>query len=435
MFFDARAAKLLKSGEHMVIDGCSGLRLVVSSSRKTWIYRYKAADGRMKQVAIGQWPAMPVQAAAAQWQALRERRGDGADPAADRKATRRAEQSKVAAPALYSVSLLADDYISGHLVAHRKAAGAQAAKAMLLQLLEEQAEFAAMPAEAVTRAVAFKVLESKKTTPTVAAKLRSLLGGAWDYALDAGLLDGEVPNWWRVVMKGRLKSKGKLVGGAHQGQQRRVLRPGEVGTLLAWLPNMHALGRDATQMYLWTCARGVEILGMRPEHVTQEADGWWWTVPKQLTKNARFEGGVDLRVPLIGRALEIVRRRREAVGASGWLFEDARGEQYEQHDFSTYIYNLQPHSPKVKDRQSEGGLVLPVANWSPHDLRRTGRTLLAALGCIDEIAEAIIGHMPKAIVGIYNAYTYDQERRHWLGRLSAHLESLAPGQESLPARP
>lgn len=423
MFFDARAAKLLKPGEHLVIDGCPGLRLAVSATRKTWIYRYKSADGRMKQVAIGQWPAMPVQAAAVQWQALREQRDGGADPAAERKAARKAEQSTVPAPSVYTVSLLVDGYITGHLVVHRKAAGAQAAKAMLLTLLEEQPEFASMPAVAVTRAVAFTVIESKKATPTAAAKLRSLLGGAWDYALDAGRLDGEVPNWWRVVMKGRLKSKGKLVGGEHQGQQRRVLRPGEVSTLLAWLPNMHALGSDATQMYLWTCARGVEILGMRPEHVAEEADGWWWTVPKQLTKNARFREGIDLRVPLIGRTLEIVQRRVAAVGESGWLFADERGEQYEQKDYSTYIYSLQPYSEKVARRQGEG-LVIPVSGWTPHNLRRTGRTLLASLGCRDEIAEAIIGHLPKDIVGVYNAYSYDAERRHWLGLLSAHLELL-----------
>ena len=61
MFFDARKAKQLKPGEHILVDGCSGLRLVVTTSRKTWTYRYKTVDGKIKQVAIGQWPAMSVQ--------------------------------------------------------------------------------------------------------------------------------------------------------------------------------------------------------------------------------------------------------------------------------------------------------------------------------------------------------------------------------------
>ena len=425
MFFDARAAKLLQPGQHLVVDGCLGLRLMVSASRKTWIYRYKSpADGRMKQVSIGQWPAMPVQAAAAQWQALRDQRGTGTDPGQQRRAERKALRGEDDAPTAYTVRRLVQDYIDGHLALNRKEAGLLAARRALARLLEESPDFAARAADSIKRADAFDVLDARKAAPTSAQKLRSLLGAAWDYALDAGRLDGDTPNWWRAVMKGRLKSLGKRIGGEHVGQQRRVLRPGEIATLLAWLPNLHATGRDALQLYLWTCARGAEIFGMRPEHITQEPDGWWWTVPKNQTKNAKSQQAVDLRVPLIGRALEIVQGRVAAVGASGWLFADDKGKQYRQHFFSTYIYNLQPYSPKVTGRQG-AGLVLPVANWSPHDLRRTGRTLLASLGCRDEIAEAVIGHMPKDIVGVYNAYSYDAERRHWLGLLAAHLEGLA----------
>lgn len=425
MLFDARAAKLLKPGEHMTIDGCPGLRLVVSATRKTWIYRYKSpADGRMKQVAFGQWPAVSVQSAASQWEQLRDQRGTGIDPGQQRRSERQAQLGIDDTPKAYTVRQLVKDYVEGHLSASRKPAGLLAARRALDKLLDDDKDFAGRVAESIKRADAFGILDARKATPTAAAKLRSMLGAAWDYALDAGRLDGDTPNWWRAVMKGRLKSRGKRIGGEHQGQQRRVLRPGEIATLLAWLPNLHSIGRDALQLYLWTCARGGEIFGMRPEHITHEADGWWWTVPKNETKNAKSLEAVDLRVPLIGRALDIVQRRMAAVGPSGWLFEHGQGQQYTQHFFSTYIYNLQPYSPKVVNRQGEG-LVLPVSGWSPHDLRRTGRTLLASLGCRDEIAEAVIGHMPKDIVGTYNAYSYDAERRHWLGLLAAHLEGLA----------
>jgi hypothetical protein len=155
-------------------------------------------------------------------------------------------------------------------------------------------------------------------------------------------------------MKGRLKSKGKIVGGQHVGRQKRALREREISTLLNWLPNMHDNGRDTTQMYLWTCTRGAEFLAMRPEHVTEESDGWWWTCPKALTKNARHPDATDLRVPLVGRALKIVKRRLEAVGKSGWLFEGEEGEQYRQHQFSTYIYDLQPYSAKRKRHGTDG---------------------------------------------------------------------------------
>lgn len=427
MYFDPRSAKTLQPGQHLVIDGCQGLRLMASATRKTWIYRYKDDNGRMKQVAIGQWPALSVQAAVAQWQELRAQRSAGADPVAQRKRER--AQRKQDPVQAYTVGRLVQDYIVGHLHHSRAAAGALAAERALQAVLQDQ-DFAALPAQDVTRGVAFAVIDARKATPTAAQKLRSLLGAAWDYALDAGRLDGDAPNWWRAVMQGKLKSKGKMVGGQHVGPQRRTLRAEEVGQLLAWLPNMHPLGRDVTVLYLWTCARGVEIVGIRPEHLQTEAGVLWWTVPRAQTKNARFAHAVDLRVPLLGLAREVVQRRVASVGQSGWLFEDVRGEQYTQHDFSSYIYHLQPHSAKAKRRQSVG-LVLPVAHWSPHDLRRTGRTALAALGCPEAVAEAILGHLPRGIVGVYDRHSYDAERLLWLGRLSDYWAALPP----LPARP
>ena len=36
MHFDPRKAKLLKAGEHMLVEGCPGLRLEVSTSRQMW---------------------------------------------------------------------------------------------------------------------------------------------------------------------------------------------------------------------------------------------------------------------------------------------------------------------------------------------------------------------------------------------------------------
>lgn len=412
MQFDARQAKALQPGQHMVVGGCPGLRLEVTPSTKTWTYRYKSPiDGRMKQTALGQWPAMGIMEAAQAWQDKRQQRSTGEEPG---------RRQKTAPARIYTVGELVEGYLTGHIDASRSDAAALAARRRLEAAIEPIADRAA---SSIRRGDAFDLLEAHKGTPTAAAKLRGLLGGAWDYALDAGRLDGDVPNWWRVVMRGRLKSKGKIIGGEHRGQARRVLRAEEIRALLSWLPNMHQLGRDCVVMYLWTATRGVEFLGMRPEHVAKERDGWWWTCPKSATKNARYAEAVDLRVPLIGATMEVIRRRLTGVGSSGYLFEDARGEQYTQHDFSTYIYSLQPYSAKAAAREGEG-LVLPVTNWTPHDLRRTARTLLASIGCPNEVAEAIMGHMPAEIVGVYNLHSYDAERRHWLTLLSQRLEAL-----------
>jgi len=421
MFFDARAAKLLKPGEHLVVAGCSGLRLVATKTFKTWIYRYRESISKLlKQTQIGHWPAMPASAAVTKWQELREARQSGDNPQELQQIERGVFPIEVSEPA-YTVQNLVADYVSGQLHDQRKPAGALAAERALDKFLIDFPSLASKAVSEVIRTDCFDVIEARKELPTAAEKLKSLLALAWDYQIDAGRI--EVPNWWRMVFKNKLQSKGKIIGGEHEGRMRRVLSQPEVATLLAWLPNMHSLGRDTTVMYLWTCARGSEILSMKPEHIKREGKQWWWTVPIALTKNAAVKDAVDLRVPLFGRALEVVQRRVKEVGESGWLFEDVRGEQYTQHDFSTFIYNLQPYSNKTKERQGEG-LVLPVSGWTPHNLRRTSRTALAALKCPQEVGEAIVGHMPTAIIATYNLHTYDDERVEWLGKLNQWLEQI-----------
>lgn len=431
MYFNTRAAKELQPGQHLLVDGCPGLRLVAVGTKKTWTYRYKNAAGKMKQVALGEWGALDFQKAAARYNDLKDLRATGVDPVEHKKQSK--AEARERKPVVYTVRAVVADYLAGHVYVERSAASAKAARSALERLLAEEPAFADSAAKDVDRGVAFTVLDARKSTPTAAAKLRSLLGAAWSYAHDAGRLDGSVPNWWREVMRGRLKSKGKIIGGEHVGRKRRNLSGPEVGLLLGWLPNMHAIGQDATWLYLATGMRGVEIFGMRPEHIGAEADGWWLTLPKELTKNERFADAVDHRVPLVGRTLEIVRRRMTAVGASGYLFETVRAggaKQYSQHFFSTYVYSLQPYSEKVR-RRAGAGLVCPVTHWTPHNLRRTARTALAMLGCPDEVGEAVLGHMPDVMVATYNSHTYDAEKRRWLVILAEWLEH----QAGLPALP
>jgi integrase len=130
----------------------------------------------------------------------------------------------------------------------------------------------------------------------------------------------------------------------------------------------------------------------------------------------------DLRVPLVGRAAAIVRRRLPGV-RNGWAFPSVgRSGHIEQKALGVAVWT---HMPGCESRPEWERQRLPVAGWAPHDLRRTGRTLLAALGCPGEIAEAILGHMLPGIQAVYNRHAYDAERLDWLTRLAARLEVLA----------
>lgn len=428
MYFDARAAKLLKPGEHMTIADHPGLRLECTVTRRTWIYRYKSPiDGKMKQSKIGAWPAMSPAAAIVEWERLRAVRDSGRDVAAEKKAARTMARSvsegSLPQPGPYTVRRLCDDFLVGHIERKRTAKGAKEVRRMFDTML---GDFADLRPEEVTRARAFDLLDSHAHIPVQAAKLRSELGAAWDYGLDSGRLDPAIANWWRQIMRGRLQSRGKMIEGKPIGEVKRVLSEVEVGELIRWLPNFSRVVADVLTLYLWTGTRGSEIVSMEAGEIQEESSCLWWTIPKEKTKNAKRAGATDLRVPLFGQAEQIVRRRL-AVAGSGYLFPSRFGGSIEQKAIQTAVFYHQPYSktrPKAKRAR------LTVTHWAPHDLRRTVRTILASMGCPNEVAESILGHMLPGVQGVYNRHTYDKERHEWLDKLSARLEALASTRPS-----
>jgi integrase len=432
MSFDARAARALEPGKYLTSPEHPGLRLAATESGHTWSYRYRSpVDDRLRQVKIGAWPATSVHAAIVAWEGLRARREAGEDPAevvrsaraAERDAARAARERRAAAK--YTVADVAREYLEGHVVHHWKPKGATELGRMFERMLGDTA---VIPATELTRAQAFALIEGwAKKAPVQAGKLRTQLGAAWEYAYDAGRLEETVPNWWPRILKGRVKSKGKKIGGEHVGTSRRFLSADEVARLVRWMPNFPALLEDVLTLYLWTGTRGAEICGITGAEVALEGDGvLWWTIPKERTKNARFPDAVDLRVPLFGRARLVVERRKARFDAGPLFPARVKGEPrgVGQKTIQSSVWTYQPYSETTPEWERPR---LPVTHWAPHDLRRTARTLLAALGCPNEIAEAVLGHMPRGIVGVYNRHTYDKERAAWLKQLSDHLESLAMG--------
>jgi integrase len=421
MPFDARAAKLLQPGEHLILPEHPGLRLSATASRRSWIYRYKSpVDSGMRQVKLGEWPAMSYPQAALEWEKKRNERTAGVDPQLQKKTARRharaAAEAEQAKP--YSVADLVQDYLSGHIDLARKPKG----RAEVRRVLEANTvKIAERPAALLLRSEAFELLQGLADRPVLAGQVRQEMGAAWDFGLDSGKLPENTPNWWRQIMRGKLRTKGKKISGKHIGAVKRVLSEQEIGELLNWMPNFSKTIADALTLYFWTGTRGAEIMSMEKGEITEEPTGLWWTLPKEKTKNARHATATDLRVPLIGRAKAVVLRRREQ--ADRFLFPALTADRtMEQKVIQGGVYYHQPYS---KTRSVRERPRLTVTHWAPHDLRRSVRTLLASMGCPAEVAESVLGHMLPGIQGVYNRHSYDAERLDWLTRLDAKLEQLA----------
>lgn len=430
MTFDARAAKALQPGQHLISPDYPGLRLEAFTDRTTWTYRYKSpVDGRMRQTKIGTWPAMSIHAAVVAWEGLRAAREGGSDLAAEAKQAKR--QARAEAEALreqakreaYTVADVARDYLEGYIERNRAPKGAAEVRRMFAKMLGELGK---RPAVSLTRADAFDLIQTiSGKAPVQAKRLRADLGAAWDYAYDSGRLKDDCPNWWRQILHGKIKSKGKIVQGERVGTSKRVLTPEEVGRLINWLPHFSSRMEDALVLYLWTGVRGAEIVSMEGKEVVAEGDQLWWIIPKAKTKNARHAGAGDLRVPLFGRAREVVSRRKACHG-DGWLFPMKQANGRVTHALQkTITETVWRYQPYCTLKSEENRPRLTVTHWAPHDLRRTARTMLASLGCPHEVGESILGHMVPGVAGIYNLHAYDAERAEWLKKLSDRLEALA----------
>jgi integrase len=424
MKFNAKLMHQLEPGANVSIDGFPGLRMAVTANTRTWTYRYRSpVNEALRQAKIGHWPAMPYSEAIAEWQRLKTLRDSGVDPSTDKRQKPALEPVIESKP--YTVEALCLEYLSGPIDRNRSSKSAANARYMILKGIKPISQF---DPGSITRNQAFTLIEEKsKKAPVAASTLKSELGSAWEYAIDAGRLSADTPNWWRQILRNRIKSAGRMRDGKRT-KTKRVLSDTEVGLLLRWLPHAPVIMRDVCTMYLWTGTRGAESMAMKGSEVAVEPDGVWWIVPKEKTKNARIDGATDLRVPLIGRALEIVTRRMELYG-KGYLFpgRDVKKNKT-QKVMSEMVASFQPYA---QIKKSDKYPAMPVTHWALHDLRRTTRTKLAALGCQRDVAESIIGHVLGGVEGTYNLHAYDQERRVWLTRISDHFELCASNQPSV----
>lgn len=426
--FDARTASKLESGQHIAFDDFPGLRLQATQTRRTWTYRYKSPiDGNMRQVKLGGWPAMPLAAAVAEWEKRRRERDAGHDPALAKRRPRSGTVEGGTVAGKYLVRHVVADFLAGHVEHNASAAVLTNTKYALGSPIKDILD---QTPESITREIAFKLLESLRDRPTYANRIKTDLAAAWDYGLDAGRIKESTPNWWRQIMRGKLRSKGRTRNG-ERVTGKRVLKDPELVALFRWMPTLGADVDDVAQLYLWTGQRGNEIVAIRGDEVRKEADGLWWTIPKSKTKNKRVDRATDHRVPLVGRAEQIIRRRLTEFG-SGYLFPYAKPKRgrasakaighVTQASIGQIIARCMPYWPGNNPLFIDPPI--PVTGWTPHDLRRTARTMLGSMGCSNDIAEEIIGHIKPGIVGVYNLYEYDSEKREWLTKLAAQLERV-----------
>ena len=128
----------------------------------------------------------------------------------------------------------------------------------------------------------------------------------------------------------------------------------------------------------------------------------------------RQKSGRDHLIPLVGPAWEIVEALPRGPGRD-YLFADQTGAK----PFASF--------PRLKER-AEKALVAALGHepprWRIHDLRVSFRSRMPEIGVSEEVAEALISHGRRGLIGIYNKFRYENEKRAALAAYGEHLVGL-----------
>ena len=194
----------------------------------------------------------------------------------------------------------------------------------------------------------------------------------------------------------------RLDAGGPEKSRSRALSHEELIKLFECIRETESFGGGnllAVKLLLALCVRKSELLGARWAEFDLEGDlrsGPVWHLPAARTKT-----GEDLNIPLVPQVVEWLQGLKVVGADSEFVFPKRRRDR--------------------RHRVAHVGLdtlnvaLLRVAHGLPHftlhDLRRTARTHLAALGVRREVAERCLGHKLKGVEGTYDRHDYFSEQR------------------------
>ena len=180
-------------------------------------------------------------------------------------------------------------------------------------------------------------------------------------------------------------------------RHHRALPPGEVSAALAKVRQSEAWppAKLAFELLALTACRSGEVRLACWEEVDQEAA--IWTVPGERTKTGR-----EHRVPLSGRALEVLQEARELAEGSGLVFPSPRGKPLSDRALSQLLRDL--------------GI-----DAVPHGVRSSFRSWCAETGVAREVAEACLTHVVGGVEGAYQRSDLLEARREVMERWAQHV--------------
>jgi integrase len=375
------AGLTLPPGKNEVIiwdDDCAGLAVRLRGDSRRWIVQYRIGR-RQRRESLGDTRKVKLDDAR---KIARQRYAKvklGHDPVEERR--------KAEARALHTLGHVADLYLEAKQDALRPGTYKQ----MKLHLTEHWKPLRKLPIGEITRAdVALQLQRlTKERGKTAAGRARTNLSTLCSWAMKEGLCEAN------PVIATNDPDKGAK-------PRERALTDAELRIVWNACGN-DDIGKIARLLILTGCRRGEIGQLIRSEVV----DGVM-TIPGVRTKNKR-----PLVLTLPPAALAILESVSQQGGRDFYFGVRGRG------------YSTWSTGKKQIDAKITANTGMPLDEWRWHDLRRTMRSGLGAIGIRPDVAERAVNHVRGKIEEIYDKYKYGPEIARALALWADHVAALA----------
>ncbi|MDO9295585.1 site-specific integrase [Bradyrhizobium sp.] len=373
-------------------DGCKGLAVRVTASRKTFCFRFKR-NGRMYRITLGEYPIMTLGQAVVAANRRAADLHDGRNPIAE---AQREEQAARAGADELTFNRLADRYLNEYAKPRKKSW-----KDDEWVLKRARAEFGPRVVSTITRKELVIFLRGLAATSVRNCnKTQASLCTMYNWA---NLEDETIINPLARIPK---------IGGRER-EEDRVVSDAELK--IVW-PALSAPPEDsmsvavgmALRLIFLTAQRPIQVAGMRvDELVDLDGDAPRWELPASRMKRPKPHS-----VPLSADAVGIIKAALALrfYDDSPFVFPSTRGggnKSIDRHALSQAVRRLRRK--------------LGMAEWSPHDARRSATTWARASGIGRDVTEALTHH---AIVGsgkAYDRYDMQAEKREAVDAIARYV--------------
>ncbi|MEX3008962.1 tyrosine-type recombinase/integrase [Hoeflea sp. TYP-13] len=273
-------------------DG-GGLYLnIKNNGPKSWVYRWTPKGGKPREMGLGGYPDVSLQAARDEAQTCRQETAAGLDPKAERDRRRNLVNDEK------SIGEACDLFLES--MAGRWT-NDKSEKQWRRTFEVTCAPIRTRPMRQADTSDVLQVLTPIwLKTPETAVRTRGRIESVFDYARSKGWRDGENPARWKGHLENMLPKRRKSDIRHHPAMPYQ-----EVPAFIARLQGLEALAARALELLILTAARTNETLGAQWGEF--DFDGALWTVPAE-----RMKLRIEHRVPLSPAALDILRPLHDA---------------------------------------------------------------------------------------------------------------------------